>query len=49
MSGASNVRFWLEAHGLKDDERVVQAVLQHAKHTKKLLSESEIRAIVAAQ
>lgn len=47
MSGASNVRFWLEEHGIEPTDEVVQAVLARAKSTKTSLTEQEILDIVA--
>ena len=47
MSGASNVRFWLESHAIEPTEARVQAILDRAKQTKKLLSETELREIAA--
>ncbi len=48
MSGASNVRFWLEARGIVATEGLVQAILQTAKQTDHTLSEPEIRRVIAA-
>lgn len=48
MSGASNVRFWLESHGVEATEARVQAILERAKHTKKLLTENELRQLAQA-
>lgn len=42
MSGASNVRFWLEEHGLEPTDARVQAILDHAKRTQQMLSDAEI-------
>ncbi|MCB9665171.1 MAG: 2-isopropylmalate synthase [Alphaproteobacteria bacterium] len=48
MSGASNVRWFLEEHGLSADEDVVEAVLSRAKTSKQALSIDEVRAVVDA-
>jgi 2-isopropylmalate synthase len=42
MSGASNVRYWLEERGVEASEPRVRAVLDLAKTTRKLLSDEEI-------
>ncbi len=42
MSGASNVRYWLETHGIEATEARVSAILDRAKQTKKLLTEAEL-------
>lgn len=42
MSGASNVRFWLEEHGIEATDARVQAILDHAKRTQQMLSDAEI-------
>lgn len=48
MSGASNVRYWLEARGLPADEPLVQAILARAKTTQEQLSDDEILSVVGA-
>ena len=48
MSGESNVVFWLENHSLSATPERVQAVFQRAKSVDRVLSESEIRAVVEA-
>lgn len=48
MSGASNVRFWLEHHGIEATEARVQAILSHAKDTKRLLTNDELHALAMA-
>lgn len=45
MSGASNVRYWLETHGIEATEARVLAILDRAKQTKKLLTEAELLGI----
>lgn len=47
MSGASNVRFWLEEHGIPATDAVVDAVLDRAKHSSAMLTEVDILAAVA--
>ena len=47
MSGASNVLHWLRAHGVPESEALVRAILERAKSTSHILSEDEIREIVA--
>lgn len=47
MSGASNVRFWLEQRGIEPDEAVVQAILSRAKSTKEILSTEDVLAAAA--
>jgi 2-isopropylmalate synthase len=47
MSGASNVRFWLEAHGIDATEARVKAILDRAKTTRTLLTDAELRALAA--
>jgi 2-isopropylmalate synthase len=42
MSGASNVRWWLERRGIEPLDEVVEAVLNRAKGTKRLLTDEEI-------
>lgn len=46
MSGASNVRFWLEERGIDPTEERVRRVLELAKGTRKLLTEEEIRDVL---
>lgn len=46
MSGASNVRHWLEAHGIEATDAHVEAVLTAAKATKTMLTEPEILAAI---
>jgi len=47
MSGKSNVAWWLREQGLGADERIVQAILQRAKSSRRLLTDEELRAAVA--
>jgi 2-isopropylmalate synthase len=46
MSGASNVSFWLEQHGIESTPELVQQVLLTAKQSPTVLTEAEIRAVV---
>lgn len=48
MSGASNVRYWLEEHGIEATDARVDAVLAKAKAAPTNLSTDEILAIVRA-
>jgi 2-isopropylmalate synthase len=47
MSGASNVKFWLERRGIEPTEARVAAILARAKTSRTLLAESEILALAA--
>jgi isopropylmalate/homocitrate/citramalate synthase len=47
MSGASNVIYYLESRGLPHGDEVVEAVLAKAKQSARLLTEEDIRQIVA--
>ena len=46
MSGTSNVVHFLEIRGLRRDDKVIQAVLAHAKEAKQLLDEAQVQAII---
>jgi 2-isopropylmalate synthase len=46
MSGASNVVYYLKAHGLPGGPHVIEAVLKAAKKSERLLTEQEIREAV---
>lgn len=48
MSGASNVRFWLEERGIAATDVVVDAVLDRAKHSSAMLTAAEILSVVAS-
>lgn len=48
MSGASNVNHWLKAHGHTPDDTLVKAILARAKQSNHLLTDAEIREVVAA-
>ncbi|MFO0588966.1 MAG: LeuA family protein [Polyangiaceae bacterium] len=47
MSGASNVNYWLRQHQIEPSKELVDAILARAKGTDHILTEEEIRAIVA--
>src|SRR6202035_3972830 len=47
MSGQSNVVHWLERHDIQAHPELVNAVFSACKRADRLLSEDEIRAIVA--
>jgi 2-isopropylmalate synthase len=47
MSGESNVIFWLKSHGLEPTPERVKAVFEHAKRVDRVLTDQEIRSIVA--
>jgi 2-isopropylmalate synthase len=48
VSGMSNVRFWLEAHGFDpSNERLARALFDAAKRTDRALTEDECRAAIA--
>lgn len=48
MSGASNVRFWLEQHGLPATDALVDAILERAKRGSAMLTDADILGVVAA-
>lgn len=48
MSGESNVVFWLQSRQLEATPERVQAVFQRAKSVDRVLTESEIRAVIVA-
>lgn len=48
QSGVSNVRFWLQQRGIDATDGLVQAIFDAAKRTDRLMTEAELRAIVAA-
>jgi len=49
MSGKSNVRFWLERNGVAGDDGLVDAIFTHAKTAGHVLSDDEIRAVIAKE
>jgi 2-isopropylmalate synthase len=48
MSGLSNVVYWLEQHGIADDNGLAQAIFAHAKTQNRVLREDEVLALVRA-
>ncbi len=48
MSGVSNVEYWLRARHIEATTERVQAVFQRAKSVDRVLSDDEIRAVLAA-
>jgi 2-isopropylmalate synthase len=48
MSGESNVVFWLESHGIEPTPERVRAVFRRAKSVDRVLSDAEIRHLVAS-
>ena len=48
MSGGSNVLHYLRSRGLPTDQAVVDAVMALAKRSERLLSEQDVREVVAA-
>ncbi len=49
MSGASNVNHWLRRNDIEPTQPLVDAILKKAKAEKHILSDEEIRAVVAAE
>ncbi|MEQ8763548.1 MAG: LeuA family protein [Planctomycetota bacterium] len=47
MSGRSNVIFWLQKHGQPTDDGTVDRIFQAAKESKRLLTDEEIRTVLA--
>jgi isopropylmalate/homocitrate/citramalate synthase len=43
MAGASNVSYWLRSRGLEDGPDLIARLLEHAKRSERVLSETEIR------
>jgi hypothetical protein len=46
MSGGSNVSYWLEQHGIESSPDLVQRILQAAKQSPTVLTETEVMAVV---
>jgi 2-isopropylmalate synthase len=46
MSGGSNVSYWLEQHGIESSPDLVQRILQAAKLSPTVLTETEVMAVV---
>jgi isopropylmalate/homocitrate/citramalate synthase len=47
MSGKSNVSFWLEKHGIPADDTLVNKIFDAAKQSARVLTDSEVLALVA--
>jgi 2-isopropylmalate synthase len=47
MSGASNVNYWLRQHKIEPSKELVEAILARAKGTDHILTDEEIRAVIA--
>ncbi len=48
MSGKSNVIYWLEKRGIPPTDELVERILTHAKSCSFVLSEEEVRALIAS-
>jgi 2-isopropylmalate synthase len=48
MSGKSNVIYWLEKRGITPTDELVERILTHAKNCSFVLSEEELRSLIAA-
>jgi hypothetical protein len=46
MSGKSNVRHWLDSHGIEANEEAVLRILEAAKAADTVLSDAEIRQLL---
>ncbi|HEV8244576.1 MAG TPA: 2-isopropylmalate synthase [Polyangiaceae bacterium] len=46
MSGRSNVEHWLRSHGLAPSEKLLRAILDHAKTADHILSDEELLSVV---
>jgi 2-isopropylmalate synthase len=46
MSGKSNVRFWLDRHGVEATDELVDNIFAHAKKAGHILSDDEIRGLI---
>ena len=49
MSGKSNVRFWLDSHGVGATDELVDAIFSLAKTAGHVLADDEIRAVIAGR
>jgi 2-isopropylmalate synthase len=49
MSGQSNVIYWLRSRGIEPEPVLVEAIFDECKRSDRLLTESEIQALVSAQ
>ncbi len=47
MSGASNVNYWLRQHKIEPSKELVDAILARAKGTDHILTDEEIRSVIA--
>jgi 2-isopropylmalate synthase len=47
MSGASNVNYWLRQHKIEPSKELVDAILSRAKGTDHILTDEEIRTVIA--
>ncbi len=47
MSGASNVNYWLRQHKIEPSKEMVDAILARAKGTDHILTDDEIRTVIA--
>ncbi len=47
MSGVSNVKFWCRKRDIEPDDGLVKAILTKAKSGKRLMTDDEVRAVVA--
>jgi len=47
MSGISNVRFWCRKRDIEPTDELAKAILAKAKQSKRLMTEDEVRAVVA--
>ncbi len=47
MSGASNVNHWLMAHGIEGDEALVAEILKAAKAQNHIMTDSEVKSVIA--
>ena len=47
MSGGSNVRFWCRKRDIDPTEALTKAILERAKQSKRLMTEDEVRELVA--
>jgi hypothetical protein len=48
MSGKSNVQFWLERHGIPQNEELVDRIFALAKESNHMLTDAEIMDCVQA-
>jgi len=48
MSGKSNVMHWLSRNGIPESDAIVNRIFEAAKHSTRVLTDSEIRSIISA-